>query len=247
MKVIFILLIIFIILGCSSTKSELIKYDGINNSNSEEQNNVADWDISLNQIESVSIVDLYGNETLLGFEDGYRIIKAFNAVQCHDILKEYEELQYGIYNSGLRVKLMNEDLVEISYEPLGFVRYKGVDYSLRYQIEFFEIMREIDLEYKLGIHDFEKWFTHSFESGYAVAQKNNIILIPEKTINEAMEVINQDYRTKSQITFTDILEEYEGQLGLNDIVKTENLSIQVLEVNEEGNVIAISVEVFSDK
>lgn len=202
------------------------------------EDDIEGWDIPIDQIKTVCIDEFRLNIHPYYFskKDGIRLVKAFNAIQKKDI---YGEESYGGYFSRVVVTLKSGEEIRIGYSPTCQLAYKGVYYYTSFQLEYYDVIR--DLYKGKGSFPYVDWKTDYFDSlgGVGTGWINHIIVDPNKTINEARDLLYGMSKKEGQdYTFTDLLEKYHCELELNDVVETEDMRIKVIEIKDDYRVTA---------
>lgn len=243
---IFCVIVLFVFSGCSSMflKSHLIKsegnYDGLTEMAAVDD--IDGWDISINEVASVSIVESNSRVSRLDFDEGVLLLNAFNAIRNSEIL-EVTDYFYGGVAGRVVIKTVSGEEITIGYEPICVIGYKDRFYHTSYQVKYYDIIRNLSLKYKFRYVDWEEFFlSHGINNGYAAAEKNHLIIDPAKEINEVRTDMGKSKILAGNSSFEKILNKYSDKIMLNDVVETEDMRIKVIEIKDGHRVTAVAVE-----
>ena len=76
--------------------------------------------------------------------------------------------------------------------------------------------------------------------GYGVAVENNVIVAPMKNINDVRNILHIDGESYG-FTFEDVIYQFD-EIGLNDVIKLDDMLIKIIEIKENHRVTAVAVE-----
>ena len=234
--------------GCSQN-AELIKYSEIkHNSDLSLVDDIEGWDIDAENISQITIRCYHNGAidyVIDDQEDIRLLIGAFNEVQNQDIYWDLtnDDGLYGGPIASIIISFCDDQEIIIPYNPLGIITHNGTNYYTTYQLRYYDVVRELDVKYKMGILDLENDFLYEYRSdGLGVVCHNEVILSSERTINEARAATGNKKLFGNNVTFNDFLEIYSDEIELNDIVETETMRIKVIEIKEDNRITAVAVE-----
>ena len=246
MKIIIIMFCFILVLsGCSSVKSKLIKSseDNAEIKNMAAIDDISGWDISIDEVDYVYLDEHKKDQEPFFFtlEDGIRLVEAFNAIQNKNIYPELtKDEKWGGYPYPIIVQLKSGEKIKLGYEPFCILQYNHLFYYTDYQIEYYDVIRELAQKYGFKYIDWEEYLSSS--EGYGAALDSHLILSPDKEVSDVYTTFGFNKKIQKGITFTDILNKYSGQLELNDVVETDDMLIKVIEIKENQRVTAIAVQ-----
>ena len=216
----------------------------------EDENNIDNWDINLNLIESVTIFHQYDKiEVMLEKEDAIQLIGKFNAIETDDIHWDIlEEVQDCTdYQAYITVKTNIEDIV-IGYSEFGTIYYNEIDYFTYFDLEYYDEMRNLEVKYNFDILDWENDFLYNMGNyGLGVANPSEVVCDPKLKVVDALSAMGyKDVFEDQNITILDILNE-QNQVKLNDVIEYENISIKIIETKDNDRITAVVVKYIEKK
>ena len=116
-------------------------------------------------------------------------------------------------------------------------------YYTNFQIEFYDVLRELQLKYEYPYVNYESEILNYEIDGNGLFSvcKNNFIVNANKEIQSTLEIFDYKYNYENQ-TFSDIIDPFISEVELNDVVETKDLKIKVIEI-KEGKVTAVAVTI----
>ena len=209
-----------------------------------------DWDIPVSEIALVYISEgkVNGGLYFITEEEGIKLVNAFNAVRKEDIYWDLvnDEGLYGPAYGNVVVMLNNGERIRIGINPFGWIDYQGFHYYTNFQIEYYDVIRELQVKYGFQYEDIEKGILMQTDYGVMWYCKENIIVSLSCKLNDALRTMGFEYRVDNEITFGDLLSPYEN-LKLNDVVELEEWTIKVIEVKDENRITGLAVRFRGDQ
>lgn len=224
-KILCLLMVLFMLLGCGNVNTE----------------NIENWDIPIKDIESVEIKKIFHDKStyVLDKEDGLKLIEAFNNIKTSDIHWDLsEENQDCTSNIAIITVKTKTEEIKIYYSPFGTITYNEYDYFTYFNLEYYDFMRVIGEKYNIS---FINWEEDLFKgnNGFGVSNPSDVVCSPTKKVNDVLKSIGCEEQVDEELTIQDIIDSYEGELVLNDIIEYENMSVKVIEFNEDNKISAV--------
>lgn len=233
-------------------KTRLVKYKPNENIGSMTSvDDIEGWDIPLEEVKSVVVKsNIYNGggtrEVTLSKEETTQLIQAFNAVQNKDVLEIYTEALYGVSTNCEIIIETNEGKIIIGSAEYGYVWHKDVWYILNVQTEYFNIIRDLDIKYDLGLNFYELFYSNKLDETTVMGSKNHAVANPVVKVNDVRIQLKYESLPEYHMTINDLLKPYENKLAINDIVEIKDMRIKIIDM-KDNQVIAVSVEILEEK
>ena len=117
----------------------------------------------------------------------------------------------------------------------------GVHYYTNYQLEYYDVIRELQIKYNFKFEDQESAISKRTNNGIAWYCKNDIIFNLTCQVNDALRTVGREETYGGAITFEDLLKPHLDSLKLNDVVEIENMIIKVIEIKDNKRITALAV------
>ncbi len=220
MKKINLFIILFITLFACDVKDDL---------------DIPNWDIPFKYVNNIELISLNNQQKTVQIdkEESKQLIESFNNITIDDLYKVEDDLMYAMFPITVRINAE----VGLSLFPHGILRYNNKDYTINLDVEFFDLLRNLDEKYNMHFFDWENEFLINEFIGNP--KLSWVCVSPNMSLKHLYELFDISNQVDDLLTISNLLSEY--RVNLNDVIETEDMFIKIIHINED-NVTAVAIK-----
>lgn len=203
------------------------------------KNQLQEWQISLNDIQEVTISDYYDNEIELNKEDYTKIIDSYNSIENITLNEEFSDTAiFGkpVYSMNINYGKTN---IILEFSELGYIAVwqeddtYGTYYNVDLYEEFYDVFRNMIYENGMQVNSMIGISSKDYYVQLPFSDTNDYLVGCEMNVSEFYDLINVDYEIDETITLKEYLNEHVDNPKTNDILEIDNITYKLLGVENE--------------